>query len=150
MSPYAYPYFVSLCHFNPMLLSGNTIYSTFFFFPSWPEWRCMGLVCVTVYHYGLWLPPPSSSSSPAPKDPLKAEWQASRLAKWWNDDPIMRSDSKIRGIAQRLPPSLCVSSYGTLPAVQIMIDWLWVDHRKHPLIFQCCIKNIYLHVHCSQ
>lgn len=86
----------------------------FFFFFYWPEWRCMEQECVcSVYSWwGLNPPPPKHThthahinhSPPTPHGPRKAEWQGSGLAKWWNDDPIMRSDSKMRGIRQRLQP----------------------------------------------
>lgn len=121
------------------------------FFFYWPEWRCMERVraCVCVFSLLLMGAPPSPL--PAPQDPRKAEWHASGLAKWWNDDPIMRSDSKMRGIRQRLQPPLAdsPSSRSTLPAAQMMIDSAEMDHRKHPLIFSFSVlsKNIYLQLY---
>lgn len=106
-------------------------------------------VCVRLTPDEACLPPPPSPFLPAPHDPCKAEWQGSGLAKWWNDDPIMRSDSKMRGIRRRLHHSLTAtpSSRTRLPAAQMMIDSLEMDRRKHPLISQCFIKNIYLHLY---
>lgn len=102
-------------------------------------------VCSVYSWWGLSAPPPL----PTPHEPHMAEWQGSGWAKWWNDDPIMRSDSKMRGIRQRLHPPLTAtpSSCATLPAAQMMIDLLEMDHRKHPLIFQRFIKNIYLQLY---
>lgn len=52
---------------------------------------------------------PCTSHPHCPQSPHQAEWQTSGLAKWWNDDPIIRSDSKMRGIRQRLHTPLCLS-----------------------------------------
>lgn len=120
------------------------------FFFYWPEWRCMDRVCVCVQFTldggCLFSPHPPL---PMPRDPRKAEWQGSGWAKWWNDDHIMRSDSRMRGIIQRLHPSPTAMPFccTALPAAQMMIDLREMDHRKHPLIFQCFIKNIYLQLY---
>lgn len=136
-------------------LSGERIYFLISFLFLWSlflllTWMKMyGVrvcVCLRFPPDGVYQLPPLL---PTPHDPRKAEWQASGLAKWWNDDPIMGSDSKMRDIRRRLHPSLTAtpSSCNTLPAAQMMIDSLEMDHRKHPLIFLCFIKNIYLQLY---
>lgn len=65
----------------------------------------------------------------------KAEWQGSGLAKWWNDDPIMRSDSKMRGIRQRLHPFLSPPRRPPAPRCQLRRWWLirpwWITGSTH-------------------
>lgn len=78
----------------------------FFFFFLLLTWMKMYGARVCVFSL-LLMGPVSPPPPPLPHhEPRQAEWQGSGLAKWWNDDPIMRSDSKMRGIRQRLHPSL--------------------------------------------
>lgn len=90
------------CIFRFILCSGDV----FFFFFLLLTWMKMYGARVCVFSL-LLMGPVSPPPPPLPHhEPRQAEWQGSGLAKWWNDDPIMRSDSKMRGIRQRLHPSL--------------------------------------------
>lgn len=143
-------------HKEPVWLSGERIYFLISFLFLWSlflllTWMKMYgpsmCVCSVYSWWGLSVLP--HPPLPMPRDPRKAEWQGSGWAKWWNDDHIMRSDSRMRGIIQRLHPSPTAMPFccTALPAAPMMIDLHEMDHRKHPLIFQCFIKNIYLQLY---
>lgn len=108
-------------------------------------WRCMEGESISSWG-GIRAP------TLTPHHPHKAEWQVSGLAKWWNDDPIMRSDSKMRGIRQWLGPSLTSTAsppYTYHAASCKDDDWSAWDgsQETHIDFFLCFIKNSYLGLH---
>lgn len=67
--------------------------------------------------------------------------------KWWPYyEKWFRNERYQAKTAPLLTPPL-YSSPVSLPAVRIMIDLLQMARRKHPLIFQCFIKNTYLQLY---